>query len=166
MLVAVNGESAVLWLGASVSPKLLEDLWAVDDLDQVDPRMVSGPKYAFLRESASTYRSFAPCLPSDQSTLPRLPTPISKQLRAILAHFATLAGHTLPLVLARQNKDGSELEFANMLIEDNNNGEMAYKDCESSPWMVSMPVLIFRSHPLTPNFYAFVHSPSAAASGC
>lgn len=53
-----------------------------------------------------------------------------------------------------------------MLIEDNNNGEMAYKDCESSPWIVSVPSLIFRSHPLTPNLFAFAYSPSAAASGC
>lgn len=61
--------------------------------------------------------------------MPRLPTPISKQLRALLEHFATQAGHELPLTIARQNLDGSELEFANLLVEDKNNGEMAYGDC-------------------------------------
>ncbi len=38
----------------------------------------------------------------------------------------------MPFVLARQNVDGSELEFGNMLIEDANNDAMSYVDCESN----------------------------------
>jgi protein transport protein SEC24 len=35
-----NGETAILWLGSSVSPALLQDLYGVDDLKDIDTRMV------------------------------------------------------------------------------------------------------------------------------
>ena len=35
-----NGEYCLLWIGNSVSPKLLEDLYGVSSLDDLDPRMV------------------------------------------------------------------------------------------------------------------------------
>lgn len=35
-----NGETAILWLGAAVSPALLQDLYGVDDLQELDNRMV------------------------------------------------------------------------------------------------------------------------------
>ena len=38
---AVNGETAILWLGAGVSPQILQDLYGVDDLNEIDKRMVS-----------------------------------------------------------------------------------------------------------------------------
>lgn len=63
-----------------------------------------------------------------QATLPRLPTRLSTQLRNILQHFSLLSGRDLPVILARQNVDGSEIDFANMLTEDANNGELSYPD--------------------------------------
>lgn len=36
-----NGETAILWLGGSVSPALLQDLYGIDDLKDIDTRMVS-----------------------------------------------------------------------------------------------------------------------------
>lgn len=65
-----------------------------------------------------------------QTSLPKIPSYLSTQLRNILAHHARLAGHELPVVIARQNMDGSEVEFANMLVEDSNNDALSYTECE------------------------------------
>lgn len=35
-----NGEIAILWLGSAVSPQILQDLYAVENLDELDTRMV------------------------------------------------------------------------------------------------------------------------------
>ena len=76
-----NGEWCLLWLGAQVSPKLLEDLYGVGSLDELDPRMTS---------------------------LPNLPTKLSKQVRSMIAGFAAQrCKPTLQVIIARQNRDGS-----------------------------------------------------------
>lgn len=36
-----NGEIAILWIGQAVSPQILQDLYSVENLDQLDTRMVS-----------------------------------------------------------------------------------------------------------------------------
>ena len=40
-LTSENGEMCIVWLGAEVNPKFLEDLYGVESLDALDPRMVS-----------------------------------------------------------------------------------------------------------------------------
>ena len=35
-----NGEIAFLWLGAAVSPQILNDLYGVENLDEIDTRIV------------------------------------------------------------------------------------------------------------------------------
>lgn len=64
-----------------------------------------------------------------QTTLPKLPTRISQQTRNLVASFAAQrCKPTLPVLIARQNRDGTEVELANNLVEDQNNDAMSYVD--------------------------------------
>lgn len=62
--------------------------------------------------------------------MPKLPSYLSTQLRNLLAHHERVLGHQLPVIVARQNLDGTEIEFANMLFEDANNDAYSYIDCK------------------------------------
>lgn len=54
---------------------------------------------------------------------------MSTQLRNILAYFEIQrGGRSLPVLIARQNVDGTEIEFSNMLVEDANNEGLSYPD--------------------------------------
>jgi protein transport protein SEC24 len=48
-LSAVNGEVAMLWLGHALSPQIINDLYAVENLDDLDIRIVGILSMAFLR---------------------------------------------------------------------------------------------------------------------
>ncbi|KAI9633449.1 uncharacterized protein MKK02DRAFT_38103 [Dioszegia hungarica] len=96
-----NGETAMIWLGGAVSPQVIDDLWGVDNPEELDTRM---------------------------TRLPKLPTLLSTQIRNLLAHFERIMGHPLPLLIIRQNMDGMELEYANHLVEDSNNDALSYTD--------------------------------------
>jgi protein transport protein SEC24 len=60
-----------------------------------------------------------------------LETLLSAQVRNLLAHYERLLGHALPVLTCRQSVDGTEIEFANMLVEDTNNDALSYTECES-----------------------------------
>ncbi|OCF56260.1 protein transporter SEC24 [Kwoniella mangroviensis CBS 10435] len=96
-----NGEVAMLWFGSAVNPQIIDDLYGVDNLQDLDVRMTQ---------------------------LPKLPTLLSTQLRNILTHLERILDHTLPVIIVRQNMDGMEIEFANQLVEDSNNDALSYTD--------------------------------------
>jgi len=92
----------VLWVGQSASPQLLLDLFGVDDIFKVDIRVTE---------------------------LPVLDTRLSKQVHNILAQRCKEnGGRVTKLLIARQNFDAAEIEFADMLMEDHNNAALAYPD--------------------------------------
>lgn len=100
----INGEIAMLWLGQAVSPQIINDLYGVDNLEDLDIRI---------------------------TRLPNLPTLLSTQIRNILTHLSSphLVDQQLPVIIVRQNMDGAEVEFANQLVEDSNNDALSYTDC-------------------------------------
>lgn len=95
-----NGVFAVLWIGYAVDPRLLEDVFGRPD--------VRGLPASELR------------------ALPLLDTQASQQIRAVVE--AVLGENGSQLLLARQNEDGTEMAFGDMLLEDCNNDAMSYVD--------------------------------------
>ena len=118
-----NEETTIFWVGSSASPQLLNDLFGVDDINSINPYMV----HLFPLRSFLTLGSFL-----SQHSLPTLSTTLSKQVHNILAHRRALRGRPTKMYIARQNLDAAEIEYSDMLVEDQNNGAMSYFDCESS----------------------------------
>lgn len=102
-----NGQIMLIWLHAQVSPNLLEDLFGPGktNLQDLDPMM---------------------------NELPVLETHLNAQVRNLIQYLATVRGSKAAnFTLARQGLDGSEFEYARMLVEDRNNEAQSYVD-----WLV------------------------------
>jgi len=97
-----NADNAILWLGNAISPQIINDIYGVENLDELDIRM---------------------------TTLPQLPNPFSIRLRRIIDQLqASHDNRPMSILIVRQGKDGLEVEFSNMLVEDQNNDAMSYVD--------------------------------------
>ena len=79
-----------------------------------------------------------------QAELPNISSRLSTQVRNILAsRYAERGEVSLPFFIARQNMDGSELEFSDMLAEDQNCGAMSYIDCKNISSFRTIWLLIY-----------------------
>ncbi|KAG0300638.1 COPII coat Sec23p-Sfb3p heterodimer component [Dissophora globulifera] len=96
-----NGQVMYLWLGNNIPSQFLLDVFGVATLDEVDPKM---------------------------HYLPELQSQASMQLRTIASYMQEQRAKYLNLVVVRQGRDQSELEFSNQLLEDKNNDAMSYVD--------------------------------------
>lgn len=102
-----DGQCVLIWLHTQVSPNLIEDLFGpgCTSLQVLDPQL---------------------------NELPVLETHLNAQVRNLLQYLSTVRGSKAATVqLARQGLDGSEYEFARMLVEDRNNEAQSYVD-----WLV------------------------------
>lgn len=101
-----NGQILLVWFHANVSPNLLEDLF--------------GP-------GATSLKALSPAT----SSLPVLETHLNAQVRNLLQYISgpgVRGSRAATIQLARQGIDGSEFEFARMLVEDRNNEAQSYVD--------------------------------------
>ncbi|KAF9383024.1 COPII coat Sec23p-Sfb3p heterodimer component, partial [Mortierella sp. AD011] len=96
-----NGESLYFWIGRDASSEFLSDVFGVSSLDEIDPNM----RY-----------------------LPELSSPINTKLRAIASYMGAQRSRYLNLIIVRQDREQSELDFSNQLVEDKNNDAMSYVD--------------------------------------
>ncbi|KAF8815725.1 sec24-related protein [Phlegmacium glaucopus] len=88
-----NAEVVIFWIGSSVSPQLLLDLFGTEDINALNP-------YTATRTPNPSYQAFQPAQ----------------------------RGWPGKMYIARQNLDAAEIEFSDMLVEDQNNGAMSYTD--------------------------------------
>nr|XP_021410654.1 protein transport protein Sec24D isoform X1 [Lonchura striata domestica] len=87
-----NGLSMFLWLGASVSPELIQGLFNV-------------PSFAHISTEATS--------------LPDLDNPFSKKLKHILAQIQSQKPYTMKLMIVKQ-REQPEMLFRQFLVEDKN----------------------------------------------
>ncbi|KAF9210180.1 COPII coat Sec23p-Sfb3p heterodimer component [Haplosporangium sp. Z 27] len=96
-----NGQNIYIWLGQNVSTEFLSDVFGVSSLDEINPNL---------------------------HHLPEFSTPINTKLRTIVSYLQTQRSRYLNLIIVRQGREQSELDFSNQLLEDKNNESMSYVD--------------------------------------
>lgn len=117
----------IFWVGARVSKEVLWDLFGVEDVHGLDTSMV---------RRTSVGLSYAERRRRPQPRLPVLTSRLSRRVHNILGQRYGQRGHAPRMLVVRQNLDGMEIEFSDMLVEDQNNGAMSYLDCKSMPRLV------------------------------
>lgn len=97
-----NEEVMIFWIGNNTATTVLKDLFGVEEVKDINRDMLE---------------------------LPRIQSLLSTQTRNILAHRQLQRGGRITKILiARQNMDGAEIEFSDLLVEDQNNAAMSYLD--------------------------------------
>lgn len=96
-----TGSDLFFWLGSKISPAFLKDVFNVDTLDAVDPRMI---------------------------TLPTQETEISQKIHNIMRQLQSQRVKYLALHVVRQEKDAIEFVFSTWMSEDRNAEVQTYVD--------------------------------------
>ncbi|KAF8310997.1 hypothetical protein DL93DRAFT_2169377 [Clavulina sp. PMI_390] len=95
-----NNIISILWVGSAVTPELLQDLFGTTSIEAISPT--------------------SPLQPGSL---------VGSQVENILAVLENRRGGLkIPLRIARQDRDAIEIEFSNMLVEDQNNDAMSSTD--------------------------------------
>ncbi|CAG8538284.1 12091_t:CDS:10 [Funneliformis mosseae] len=96
-----NGQILIFWLGRQLSSEFIRNVFGVDTIEQIDPKL---------------------------SSLPELKNNTSIQIRSIINYLQLQRSKYLRLTIARMQIDATEIEFHSLLVEDENNGAMSYVD--------------------------------------
>lgn len=76
-----------------------------------------------------------------------LNTRLSNQVKNILDKRRLRRGRITTVLIARQNLDATELEFSDMLVEDQNNGNLSYTDCKPLLSLLPEHILMLSCRP-------------------
>ncbi|CAG8524509.1 10789_t:CDS:10 [Ambispora leptoticha] len=96
-----NGQTLIFWIGRQISPEFVKNVFGVDSIDFIDPKT---------------------------SSMPELDNQTSIQIRTIISYLQSQRSKYLQLTIARMQIDPAEIEFNNLLVEDENNFAMSYVD--------------------------------------
>ncbi|KAF9412944.1 COPII coat Sec23p-Sfb3p heterodimer component [Podila epigama] len=97
-----NGQQLYLWFGREVEEEILQELFGVSLLEQLDT--------------------------ATMNCLPELSNEYSQRVRNVLSYIQSQRGKHLGLTIVRQGLDPTEAEFSQLLVEDENNENMSYVD--------------------------------------
>ncbi|PVU99142.1 hypothetical protein BB559_000970 [Furculomyces boomerangus] len=126
-LVQTNCLVLTMWIGRQVDPSVLNDLFGVSALDQINPLMSRIPTVDSELNKYVQKVSFA--LVNSMYTLPT-----DDELEAAHEHikgenFDMGRTYNMPCIqVIRQAYDSHEIAFANTMVEDKNNDNMSYVD--------------------------------------
>ncbi|CAG8657181.1 5507_t:CDS:10 [Rhizophagus irregularis] len=96
-----NGHILIFWIGRQISSEFINNVFGVDSIEKINSKL---------------------------SSLPELENPTSIRIRSIISYLQTQRSKYLRLTIARMQIDATEIEFHNLLVEDENNGAMSYVD--------------------------------------
>ncbi|PKK64784.1 hypothetical protein RhiirC2_665880 [Rhizophagus irregularis] len=96
-----NGHILIFWIGRQISSEFINNVFGVDSIEKINSKLYS---------------------------LPELENPTSIRIRSIISYLQTQRSKYLRLTIARMQIDATEIEFHNLLVEDENNGAMSYVD--------------------------------------
>src|ERR1700733_7338194 len=109
-----NSVNSILWVGRAASTQILQDLFGVKGIDDISPSVCRVPCIGASFGAHGTQSAIRP------GSL--LSTQLSNIIRVLESRRG---GAKLPFHVALQDRDAVEIEFSNMLVEDQNDDAMS-----------------------------------------